>query len=140
MSEELKPCPFCGKIPREKSITIPFDVVKERRKVAHCDCGVFLYVGRWNTRPREDALQTEVTQLKERVKELEDEFRWIPVEEALPVEGQTVLICEKDRRIVDTGFYNLHSNQWFWRNGLMTDNVTHWRLKPKPVAEDTKDT
>ena len=60
MSEELRPCPFCG----------GNDIVyEEALSVTYCnDCGGELDEGfgsDWNTRPIEDALQAENERLKE---------------------------------------------------------------------------
>lgn len=53
MSEELKPCPFCGAKAK---------LHHEGR--AYCrDCGIenmFLTVDKWNSRPIENALQSDV--------------------------------------------------------------------------------
>ena len=59
MSEKLRNCPFCGENPSIKNVTLPFDVGKGR-KITQCKCGAFLYAGRWNTRPIEDALRAEL--------------------------------------------------------------------------------
>ena len=68
MGDELKPCPFCGQMPRNDSTHLPY-------LLAHCtnqDCvGSWMTVSaggsikyHWNTRPLEDALQARVDKLK----------------------------------------------------------------------------
>ena len=79
MSEELKPCPFCGCniYPEVRGMEL-WDI--------DCDsCGYTISAGspngrlkKWNTRPIEDALRTENEQLKAEIdtyKKLERE-RW----------------------------------------------------------------
>ena len=72
MSEELRPCPFCGSadIRTEPGINLNY-----------CDkCSAEANIEHWNTRPIEDALN-------KRIAELEAERRWIPVSERLPDGG-----------------------------------------------------
>lgn len=57
MSEELRPCPFCGgtKICTEKGINLNY-----------CDnCSAESNVERWNTRPIEDALNKRIAELRD---------------------------------------------------------------------------
>ena len=148
MSDELKACPFCGKMPRENSVTLPFDV-GGRRKIAQCACGAFLYTGRWNTRPREDALQARIMELEkslhdqivedterivsrnERILALEAEIttlreqvRWIPVSERLP---------EKDGAYIGWDGTLYVGFTWDERFSVMFPNtVTHWMPLPLP--------
>jgi len=58
MNEELKPCPFCGKVPENKKSLIPFDTGRSTT-ITYCKCGTFLNCRRWNIRPIEDKLKTE---------------------------------------------------------------------------------
>jgi len=65
MSEELKPCPFCGgtKICTEKGINLNY-----------CDsCSAEANIEHWNTRPLEDALQSRIAELEWNNSELTDE-------------------------------------------------------------------
>ena len=88
MGDELKPCPFCGQMPRNDSTHLPY-------LLAHCtnqDCvGSWMTVGaggnkyHWNTRPLEDALQAEVDRLTAIIHKAEwdypinDSYRVCPV-------------------------------------------------------------
>ena len=66
-SDKLKPCPFCGQMPRN-------DNTHHSYPLAHCtnqDCvGSWMTVGaggfehHWNTRPLEDALQAQLSAVK----------------------------------------------------------------------------
>lgn len=66
MSEKLKPCPFCGKMP-------------EVEPNGDCYCDYYIcpmapdsYMPKdWNTRPIEDELRAEIERLKVRIEELE---------------------------------------------------------------------
>ncbi len=62
MSEELRPCPFCGgtKICTEKGINLNY-----------CDnCSAESNVEHWNTRPIEDELRSRIAELEGLVDEL----------------------------------------------------------------------
>jgi len=62
MSEELRPCPFCGgtKICTEKGINLNY-----------CDnCSAESNVEHWNNRPIEDALQSRIAELEALVERL----------------------------------------------------------------------
>jgi hypothetical protein len=62
MSEELRPCPFCGgtNICTEKGINLNY-----------CDsCSAEANIEHWNTRPIEDALQARIAELEALVDEL----------------------------------------------------------------------
>ena len=58
MSEELKPCPFCGgsNITEESSISVVF--------CADCGGEKDTDMGSWNTRPIEDALTARIAELE----------------------------------------------------------------------------
>ena len=61
-----------------------------------------------------------------------DKFRWIPVQERLPKNGQNVVLYT-DHGAVFWGYYD---HKWkCWRT-TKTVNVTHWRLPDGP--EDWK--
>ncbi len=64
MTDELKPCPFCGKIPDKCRVSIPFDVMHSAAKIAQCQCGAWLNISRWNARPIEDALNARIAELE----------------------------------------------------------------------------
>jgi hypothetical protein len=55
MSEELKPCPFCGSEAERND-----DLSKSIEGVIGCtECGAGAFISDWNTRPLEDALIKE---------------------------------------------------------------------------------
>jgi len=67
MSEELRPCPFCGgtKICTEKGINLNY-----------CDnCSAESNVEHWNTRPIEDALTTRIAELEAEIDIRKDQLR-----------------------------------------------------------------
>jgi hypothetical protein len=104
MSDELKPCPFCGrKAKRFAGIAIP-----PEDRYAHCSEGLtikhpcqnnsIMTVEQWNTRPLEDALraslaasQDEVENLKEYIKRVGDIRAGLSRE----VEAQIILDARK---------------------------------------------
>jgi len=62
MSEELRPCPFCGgtKICTEKGINLNY-----------CDnCSAESNVEHWNTRPIEDELRARIAELEAEIDQL----------------------------------------------------------------------
>ena len=85
MSEELKPCPFCGGkadiviITSDKGDKYDYDQI-----ICHCgaingdpyDCDMPTFE-QWQTRPIEDALRAELEAERQKT-------RWIPVGEKLP--------------------------------------------------------
>lgn len=65
-TDELKPCPFCGKTAKIRRYSIPFDAGPSP-VVAYCDCGAFLNAHRWNNRPIETALKDQIIEQEVRV-------------------------------------------------------------------------
>ena len=113
MSEELRPCPFCGgtKICTEKGINLNY-----------CDnCSAESNVEHWNARPIEDALNA-------RIAELEEERRWIPVGEK-PLEAGTFFVLLKNGEVTkDFTFIDGGRYYWWWNRGA---NITHYMPLPK---------
>ena len=115
MSEELRPCPFCG---GEAELCYS-EVDTFCRK-----CNVMQETELWNTRPIEDALN-------KRIAELEAAQRWIPVSERLP-EKQKLTIGFTDNsayvffEIVNDDEMGLVMYPYQNRKGT----VTHWMPLP----------
>lgn len=69
MSEELRPCPFCGS---EDLVYLPIVWCKK------CDAQVKIAdnledtIKLWNTRPIEDALRARIAELEEKLKRFEE--------------------------------------------------------------------
>jgi len=125
---ELKPCPFCGEeqlSDKERGDTIPYDG-RYSRVCDWCD----VESPYWNTRPIEDAQAQEIARLEQRIRELEEQQRWIPVSERLPeVDGYywTIDVLGKQE-------------EWMYRHGgwYMEKDIsfiTHWRPLPEPPEE-----
>ena len=119
MSEELRPCPFCGgtKICTEKGINLNY-----------CDnCSAESNIEHWNTRPIEDALTT-------RIAELEEAQRWRVVADGeLPEvyrdeDGKFIpfLVCEGDGGNPFIAMYNGIN----WWAGIFVPDITHWMPLP----------
>ena len=89
MSEELRPCPFCGTLPQANAWI--FRGISETRYFCpnqECPLSVrTVTLEQWNTRPIEDVLTA-------RIAELEAERRWIPVSERLPEETGLYLVWQ----------------------------------------------
>ena len=88
MSEELKPCPFCGGMPKVNDWTLKG--ITDKR--CFCDnekCPVYLSktiaIDNWNTRPIEDALNARIAELEAEIERLtahsdieRQDDKWIP--------------------------------------------------------------
>lgn len=69
--EQLRTCPFCGKLPIYVSMNgYPANGVTAWVRCEYSMTGEVYTIGAWNTRPVEDALQSEVIRLNMRVDEL----------------------------------------------------------------------
>ena len=127
----------------------------------------------WNARPIEDALNARIAELEEendrlqdgwfrdeticpdgslrpkvsdllnRIAELEEAQRWIPVSERLPEEFTPVLTFSKDNdkpvtAILAAGFWwsNVDDAGCWWSNVDWTLNVTHWMSLPEPPEDN----
>lgn len=85
----------------------------------------------------EDKLQEAIAELKSknealqsRIKELEDERKWISVEDELPEKnGYYIVWCDKPS---EHGLVHYHKNTG-WQNGFYNDRVTHWKLLLPPT-------
>ena len=126
MSEELRPCPFCGgtKICTEKGINLNY-----------CDnCSAESNIEHWNNRPIEDALNA-------RIAELEEAQRWRVVADGeLPEvyrdeDGKFIpfLVCEGDGGNPFIAMYNGIN----WWAGIFVPDITHWMPLPSlPEAQE----
>ena len=78
MSDELKPCPFCGEEPRVSDLLVYPNGEKYPANVKCRRCGIVKAnydsvekaVTVWNTRPGEDALRAEIERLQAQNKDL----------------------------------------------------------------------
>ena len=83
MSEELRPCPFCGgtKICTEKGINLNY-----------CDnCSAESNVEHWNNRPIEDALNARIAELELRLDVYNGNMYDVVVDENAKLEAQVVI-------------------------------------------------
>src|SRR5690606_27939346 len=104
MSEELRPCPFCGgtKICTEKGINLNY-----------CDnCSAESNVEHWNTRPIEDALTARIAELEALVDELKPYRDGYDPEEVFPPEGEWVWLRDCDDNIEPVQYS--HKTEWYW--------------------------
>jgi len=77
-------------------------------------------------------LAEELEELKQRIAELEEERRWIPVSERLPEEGHKVLVLLTDGAIsIDL----IYGNDFLYENWV--GDITHWM--PLPDAPKVKE-
>jgi len=158
MSEELKACPFCG--------SNNIRPAQEESGVICRNCGTEGYHS-WNTRPLEDALRARIAELEasdkydteltekrfdeeatlwkriverrdERIKELEDANRWIPVSEK-PATVTRVLVYMKNNYIVIATYYK-HINAWKNDCGgrIKGDNIIKWQYLPMPTLPEVE--
>ena len=139
---ELKPCPFCGEeqlSDKERGDTIPYDG-RYSRVCDWCD----VESPYWNTRPIEDAQAQEIARLEQRIRELEEHQRWIPVSERLPEVDTRVEIFGGFEQTTHIGYYREHATQWdsedggYW-HGKNFGLITHWRPLPPPPKSEKED-
>jgi hypothetical protein len=153
MSDELKPCPFCG----TKLLTIQTMEDPRWVKCEHCGTG---WMGLfWQRRPIEDALRARIQALEAevvsetkwaaeyhqnwqdalaRVAALEQANAWISVEDRLPEVGADVFVWARcllndnwGRWGTVKGYY---MGEGSWQHNFYGDDVeiTHWRPLPPP--------
>lgn len=116
MSEELKPCPFCGGEPELISEYNGEPVLVH--KICCTNCGVWLdwhgckedVIEAWNTRAR----------------------GWISVDERLPDEDANVLVYFEDRTIMTAHFLGCNIGWVPDNTGMSLGKVTHWMPLPEP--------
>ena len=125
---ELKPCPFCGKIPKPDWTDESYIECTNRKR----DIYRFgMSTGSWNTRPIEDALNA-------RIAELEASQRWIPVSERLPESETVVIVYDRRTGKVYEGYLSSEVGDWcentWWLRRL--GDVTHWMPKVLPQPPD----
>ena len=91
MSEELRPCPFCGgtNICTEKGINLNY-----------CDsCSAEANIEHWNTRPIEDALNKRIAESEEAFLKLEDTLDDVEFESAVGIGRLNERIAELEAYI-----------------------------------------
>ena len=135
MSEELRPCPFCGKEPH---IDANYHLFSCQNKDCIADAtnyeATMGFFEQWNTRPIEDALTA-------RIAELEAERRWRVVADGeLPELGKEVIFYDSimERRLKGC----LRKNggvEWLSDEGYTFSSrdgrysrITHWMPLPTP--------
>ena len=69
MSDELRPCPFCGQSPSVETLSLPGGRKINTVECANPDCDTVL-ASIWNARPIEDALAGQLAELRERHEKL----------------------------------------------------------------------
>jgi hypothetical protein len=118
MSEELRPCPFCGSadIRTEPGINLNY-----------CDkCSAEANIEHWNTRPIEDALNKRIAELEAEVTELKPYRDGYDPEEVFPPEGEWVWLRDCDDDIEPVQYD--HKAEIYWNYGMNADGVefTYW--------------
>jgi hypothetical protein len=124
MTEELKPCPFCG-APASDMIDNGGDF--ESHTIG---CSFCFYDGfndkDWNIRPLEDTLRAEVAELKEAA-------RWMPISEGKPKFswGYVLVTVQTNPNILPI------CGEVLWHDGIFdcvnAEYITHYRLLPLPA-------
>ena len=119
MSEESKPCPFCG-----EQVFTPL-VASLDDGYTRCGlCGAKMQHRRWQTRPIEDALNA-------RIAELEEKQRWRVVANGeLPEDGEVVWLW--DGKYIGMGYYLVFAGQFMDRDTpLRPIRPSHWMRFPE---------
>jgi Lar family restriction alleviation protein len=150
MSDELKPCPFCGSDDVEIALT---RVWWHLWYFCECqDCGAeghsTIYKGsaiaNWNMRSGQYELRARAEAAEARVAQLERELakrRWIPVEERLP-DPFICVMATNGRVVTEAKYYyycgKLAKHGWYQIDGMAIGSVwaTHWMPLPEPPEAD----
>ena len=132
MSEEIKPCPFCGKKAElfERDISdFPGEPEDEKWDIRCKTLDCYMEYGgdfydtkegitkRWNKRPD----------------------NWISIKERLPEEGTWVLAFSKTIEVLFFDGENKHGIHWL-QDGDWDAPVTHWMPLPEPPTNQTQGT
>ena len=140
---ELKPCPFCGENVEVYKMTRLLG--QDHPGFVRCDCVEGVSVARWNDRPIEDALRSELSDANKRLEDatgeidhlkdtrqdpfdqievmrseldrLREQVRWIPVSERLPKADTRVEIFSGFDQTIHIGHYREHATQWDSEDG-----------------------
>ena len=128
MSEELRPCPFCG---GEAELCYS-EVDTFCRK-----CNVIQETEMWNTRPIEDELRARIAELEAESDQLtarlcqeRQDDKWIPVSERLPEANKCVLIYDAGGNMtVDILVKSGGVETYFW---LPKYRILFWMPLPEP--------
>lgn len=90
-------------------------------------------------------VSNKLEKAEERIAELEEQQRWIPVSERLPEKDDYYSVAFRlpsNLYITDVYYYiSATEYKWFTRNdayriATFFDRVTHWRPKPQPPKEE----
>ena len=102
MSEELRPCPFCGEMPKVNDWSL-HGITEQRCFCDNDKCPVYLSktiaICDWNTRPIEDALTARIAELEVEVARLLTERDDVLMAEARYI--AKVELVKKDTRIAE---------------------------------------
>ena len=143
MSEELRPCPFCGTLPRAN--TWIFRGISETRYFCpnqECPLSVrAVTLERWNSRPIEDELQKRIAELEEAIKG-HDPFEEFPPKER-GFECSVVVLGKFEYEDEFTPFTNwdlcvywFDEERWHPLNGYVKgDDIVRWYALPPEVQE-----
>jgi len=116
---ELKPCPFCGS-PAYSYHDNCIDFAGVKCDLGGCVCAdILITENNWNNRPIEDALTA-------RIAELEQQQRWIPVEERLPEDSDWVLGLYNGYRVTSPIYYDV---EYGW---VRVETPDYWMPLPNP--------
>lgn len=129
---ELKSCPFCGYEPETKEIHVYPNGEKSPAfiKCKRCNYHLFGYneeelFVHWNHRPIEDALRSELDQLRE-------QMRWRKYPDEKPTKEGEYLVLMFGSIIEQRGWEG-DVNKWEHTKGV---NITHWMPRPQPPEEE----
>lgn len=139
MSEILKACPFCGKIPKPSWIDESYMECTNRK------CDIYSYgmsTGAWNTRPIEDALTARIAELKE-LAEGHDPFEDFPPKER-GCDCSVIVLGKFEYEEEFTPFTNwdlcvywFDEEKWHPLNGYVEgDDIVRWYALPHEERED----
>jgi len=118
----------------EKMVRLVDDI---NRKNAGVSCGWCNETFDTKDEIKQHALTCKDNPLAQRIAELEQERRWIPVSERLPEENVYVQVASSGDVFHAKMYLKYGEPKWVWQ-GYDVEFVTHWQPKPQPPKEVTK--
>ncbi len=151
MTEQLKPCPFCGESAQVSRFGVDDDWICVECDANPSCCSVTTLaayskngeiVDQWNTRPIEDAQSARIQELEAHLAEARAKaLEWVTFdgsEETLPCEGDTVITHIRNQSFTSCATRSVF--EWYWGEaGIPTPIIAgdRWAYLPRHAGEES---